>query len=261
VSKKLLAVIIVVIMAVAGTLVFLMPYLPDCDPSPDPREKGLAPVITFDKQLIRINEDINFSAEGSKGPIAEYEWSIGNDTIGNNEDINHTFIEAGWYKVDLTIWSKKGKNATSSVMVGVQRPDMSRQAIYGRHGDWRLIWKSGSGMLVDVGPNIGYPTVEVSATVNNAIGKIGFELAAVNDTTWDTIYEESTIAAGSVSFTHTLQSQDFTENTTSLFCILWVDEGRHGGFVMDVDAVYPFDDLALPNDEVTEESLSGTPGP
>ena len=54
-----------------------------------------------------------------------YSWDFGDDSSGesgNDDDIAHTFEEAGTYSVDLTVTDSSGQSASDSVDITVDEP-------------------------------------------------------------------------------------------------------------------------------------------
>jgi PKD repeat protein len=60
---------------------------------------------------------------GGIGPYT-YSWDFGDGSVetDNDENMDHTFSEAGTYNVDLTVTDSSGRTASDSILITVEAP-------------------------------------------------------------------------------------------------------------------------------------------
>ncbi len=212
-------------------------------------EDRLVAQATATPQVIRVEEDIVFTAEGSKGDIALYSWDFGDGANATGMEANHTYEATGWFNVTLTVEGKDGKVANTSVLVGVQLQDGMNTRHVDRDRDIRPRWAHGPGILIPVGPNIAHPTTECTYDILRPVGTFTIYVDVwvydADDRAHVTnIHTQAYTATGSdIHFIHTVEPEDLPDEVAvnrsmvHLFCM--IDQGRWGGTDMSLETVFP----------------------
>jgi uncharacterized protein (UPF0333 family) len=130
---------------------------------------GLKAVASSTETLVRTNQAVIFSAEGSTGHIERYFWQFGDGNTDNGTEVSHAFEMGGWYNVTLTVFCPEGNNDSAVVSVGVQPEDQHNTRDLGRDRDVRPLWAHGYGLLGDVGPHVAPPISTLEYDVIRAI--------------------------------------------------------------------------------------------
>jgi len=81
--------------------------------------------FTYSPENPVVNQTITFNASSSYGPdgnIMNYEWDFGDGNVTNitEEIINHSYLEAGSYKVTLTVTDDDGATNSTTKIITVQ---------------------------------------------------------------------------------------------------------------------------------------------
>ncbi|MEJ8569340.1 PKD domain-containing protein [Elongatibacter sediminis] len=78
-----------------------------------------------------VNNDCSFDAGGSSdadGVIVDYQWSLGDGTVGEGQAIEHTYADEGTYSVSLTVSDDDGLSADRTHTVTVSLPNQPPEA-------------------------------------------------------------------------------------------------------------------------------------
>jgi len=76
---------------------------------------------------------VSFNASNSSdsdGTIVSYAWDFKDGAIGTGQTINHTFISAGSYNVELTITDNKGATGLDTKTIIVTTPEPTPETIF-----------------------------------------------------------------------------------------------------------------------------------
>lgn len=188
-----------------------------------------------------MGEDINFTAENSKGEIKHYSWDFGDGNTSNNLSSNHVFEAPGWYNVTLTISNDNGKDE-STMLIGIQREDWLRVNEIGRERSLTPIGVGGAWAIIM--PNIGTPTIEIQCILENAVGDVGLWIEAQTITHGETVHMESTTAFGEdLTFYYTVNPEDLPPDTTLVNAYVLINAGRIGAATVTIEAFFPMEDL------------------
>ena len=97
---------------------------PPCCPPPPPTcgcavtGPLCAHIFGGNKHVCR-NQEAEFSALGSTGPIVEYRWDFGDGATETGFKVYHAYSRPGTYTVTLTVIDAEGNTATDSIKVFV----------------------------------------------------------------------------------------------------------------------------------------------
>jgi PKD repeat protein len=212
-------------------------------------EEKLVAQATATPQVIRAEEDIIFSGEGSKGDIVLYNWDFGDGTNATGIETSHTYEMTGWFNVTLTVEGKDGKVANATVLVGVQLEDGMNTRHVDRDRDLRPMWAHGPGILIPVGPNVAHPTTECTYDILRPVGTFTIYVDiwvydADGRAHVTSVHTQAYTATGSdIQFTYTVEPEDLPDEVAMnrsmvhLFCM--IDQGRWGGTDMSLETVFP----------------------
>ena len=211
----------------------------------------LIAVAQTDTSIVRTDELIAFSSEGSKGDIEGVLWNFSDGNTSDERNPSHSFEDAGWYKVTLIIQGNNGKQANASLMIGIQHEDEETERTVGR---WIVIdpnAQSGPAHSVKVGPNIADPTVAISINLDQPFGTFIF---SIDITYWlqdDTreqreIHKETaTLTGGSYLFQYTVGPSDLPDEVSGGYAVLsasaQIDQGICQGAVFSLASQFPMD--------------------
>ncbi len=215
-------------------------------------EEGLRARASASGTLFRTNEEVAFSAEGSRGNIHAYFWEFGDGYGMNGSEVSHAFEMGGWYNVTLFVENEKGKVVNDTVSVGIQPEDMHNTRDLGRDRDVRPRIAHGYGLLGDVGPHIAPPTSTLEYDVIRAAGTfyIYVEVWVYSGDRYETIElhrEEHTMTGGDLHFSYTVEPEDLppeaATNYTRVHVTTMIDQGRWASSEIRVDVLFPFEEL------------------
>lgn len=223
--------------------------------SDDTSRNKLTAIIESDKTIGRVGEGFNFTAENSKGEISNYQWDFGDSNISNGLNTNHSYEISGWYNVTLNIEDESGKIANSTMVIGVQRNDVTFDGESGRIRDLNPSSQTGNGFGIAIGPNIDQPTIEVTGVIHQAIGRFDFQIYVqtnLPDDNWDIqlIHEESLQGTGGdIVFSYIVEPIELNENvqkySSEIDIVLFIDQGRWGSVEMYLNAVFPMEVITI----------------
>jgi hypothetical protein len=218
---------------------------------------ALKAVASATPSTAMVGGDVSFSAAGSRGDIATYQWDMGDGTVLDGSEVVHAFELGGWHNVTLTVFTEGGRSANATVPVGVQPEDVHAVRELGRDRDVRPMWGHGPGLLGTIGPHIGPPTAELRYHVVRAFGTfdVNVEVWVRSGDGYETerLYGESLTMTGSdLDFTYTVSPDDLPDaaatNESMVHMYAIIDQGRWGGgeITVDVEFPIPIEDIAEP---------------
>jgi hypothetical protein len=219
---------------------------------------SLKAVATAGSQMVRTNDEVTFTGEGSIGNIETYEWDFGDGTIETGMDVVHAFEDGGVHNVTLNVSTPKGASSQDVVQVLVQLEDVHATRDLDRDRDVRPLWMHGPGLLGQVGPNIGSPISVLEYHVQRAAGtfQIFVEVWIYEGDTYrvERLHEEQRTMTGSdLDFTYTVEPEDLPPETESnesrVHIYAMIDQGRWAGGQIVVDVQFPFEELVADQPE------------
>jgi hypothetical protein len=208
-------------------------------------------IITADNTVCRIGGTINFTANGSKGDINALIWDFGDGSGSGNPDVVHEYESCGWYNVTLTVIGKDGSKDVSVLPVGVQQRDYNGDRDFGRISNRGRSSRTGTGVDIDVGPNIGDPTVDGTFRIQRAFGTFQLEVYLRIDRLGTLIVRDEQMGTGGdLTFTFSMSPDDFPPecrtNRSEVDVTMWVDQGTWSGGSFVVTCAFPFEGLEAP---------------
>jgi len=220
-------------------------------------QKNLKAIPNSDKEIARVGERINFTAENSEGGIKSYFWDFGDGNTSTETNPSHIFYTSNWYNVTLTIESKSGKKANSILIIGIQYNDILSEGESGRARNFMPGRGITSSHAVEIGPNIGNPTTYVQSEIYTAVGELDYRISAYRE--WidddgnyhhssETIYSESTSTTGEdVQFNYVIRPDELPEFghilTSGIEVSVHCSKGRWEGVVHTINAAFPMENL------------------
>jgi hypothetical protein len=87
----------------------------------EPPVAGAAP----DSQTVILGEEACFDGSGSYDPdgeIVDYQWDFGDGSAGTGATVCSTYVNAGFFRVELTVTDDQGESASDTVTLTVQTP-------------------------------------------------------------------------------------------------------------------------------------------
>lgn len=240
---SLVVVIMVIIVLIAGINYSLT----------SPSKETLEAVSEADKKFARVGEQINFTAKNSKGDIKSYLWEFGDGTTSNEVSLSHVYENSDWYNVTLIVEGKNGKEVNSTLLIGIQRNDTFEEGESGVILALRQGIGRGYMVVVEVGPNIGQPTIETRANVYTAVGLLEFTIEIeweLSDEEFDSleIYTETIVAGGEdVQFIYNVMPDEIPEEVqiypseAQVGVICW-EGGWENALILE-NAFFPIENL------------------
>jgi PKD repeat protein len=207
--------------------------------------------ITTNKSLTYAYEDINFFGDHSKGDIKSFLWYFGDGNSSKEKNPIHSFNISGWYNVTLTVIDSKQKTDNSTILIGIQRCNISSPDISPRHG--RNIRGSPEQWFdsIFIGPNIRNPDVNIKITLNNPVGTFEIRIFVsyiVNGT-------QSSLLLHSQNITLMQQMYEFSKKVESKDIPIGADKFLSGiviikgecSFTIKMEAFYSLNNCSPPS--------------
>ena len=243
-KKKLLAItsVIVIVIAIIGFYISRAEF---------GVEEEFEVMIDVDKTIARIGETINFSAERCKGDIASYNWNFGDGNTSSEKSPSYFYEKPGWYNVSLVCTKPSSIEESKYVTIGIQRQDKTeiaeegfKRALLPRNGE-------GFGTYLEIGPNIGNPTVDIKCEIYNPIGSMEFIITywIYDDTaSFGVIYGDTPVGTGNdiiIEYTVSFDELpiEIQSNVSDLVIDVYLFSGQWDGIKIVTNAVFPTDNL------------------
>ena len=118
-NTKLLAIIVIAIMLMAtmGAASMLL------EPDEKKDEYVLRADIETDQMVVKVYDEVTFSANGSEGEIVSYLWDFGEGDVVRGVTATREFPESRYYNIYLTVTDSKGDQDISKVNITVLNYD------------------------------------------------------------------------------------------------------------------------------------------
>ena len=148
-------------------------------------------IITVENKISRVGDGVLLDAGNSSGEIKEYLWDFGDGNTSTNVSEVHYYEVPGWYTVSLTVYGRDGQRSNATAVVGIQQEDYVIDRNLDRNV-WLFTGRFGTGALLEAGPNIGNPTIELTIHLEGAVGNLGCSLHLDGDV----FFQETFLATG-----------------------------------------------------------------
>jgi hypothetical protein len=214
-------------------------------------QNNLKAVAEADREIVRVGESINFTAENSKGEIKSYYWDFGDGTSSKEVSPSHVFENPKWNNVTLIIEGKNNKKANSTLHIGIQCYDIFEEGESGVI----VALRTGLGYVVtsEIGPHIGKPTIETEADVITAVGLIDFAVDLVwhessEQTNRSEVYSESvTVIREDIHFSYNVMPNDIPDEIQKYPSEVWVSvvcwEGGWENAIIKQNVIFPVENV------------------
>ena len=214
-------------------------------------ESELIAVAIADRPVVRTDEVISFSSEGSMGDIEGVLWNFSDGNTSDERNPSHSFEDAGWYNVTLVIQGNNGKQTIASLRIGIQHEDEETERTVGRWSNTNPSSKSGPAHSIKVGPNIADPNIAISINLDRPLGTFIFN---IDITYWlpddtreqrEIHTETATLTGDSHLFQYTVGPSDLPDEVSGGYAILstsaQIDLGTCQGAVFSLASQFPMD--------------------
>ena len=208
-------------------------------------------VIDVETDIVRVGEVLNFLGDESIGIIKLYHWDFDDGNSSNEKNPSHIYSVSGWFNVTLMAKGQDSESDSTSILVGVQRPDESKSNSRGFARAWRRDIGAIIDAGIDIGPNIGNPTCEININVMSLFGigriEIGINIDdPIQGVIWISLFEEQYNNVGdNIDLNYQIQSSDIPieviKNQAIILTYFQLEEGRDGGGSVDMSVTYPID--------------------
>jgi hypothetical protein len=244
-SKKkrlaiVISIVIILIVAIFGTSAILDRSM----------SSEVTAVILVDDEVIHVDEMISFDGSNSSGEIASYEWDFGDGSVSNEAQPTHQYERPGWYNVTLHVISQDGDNDTATTTIGVQYEDIVGTMIIDRM--YNIRGQKSRVYNWDIGPNVGNPTAEIDVALNSVVGRFYVYVSIFwNGDEHSNIFSDHVMGTGS-SYSQSISiiPDDIPEGVALsdgfIYFEMMIDEGYWSGGTVDIQCIFPTDDLSPP---------------
>lgn len=210
-------------------------------------------VAQADRTIVRTDELVTFSSDGSEGDIHKVEWNFSEGNTTDELNPSHAFEFPGWYNVTLTVKGDSGGKSSSSITIGVQHQDNEASRVVDRSVHIRRSSRSGPCHSLFFSSCIGIPTVKVTFDISRASGVFG---AIIDTRYWDSsgemqrqdlVDEEFMTFGGNYIYERILEPNVLPhgllgQNGAVDACIV-IDEGKWESVEIRIEAIFPMDGL------------------
>jgi len=213
-------------------------------------QSSLHAMIEISGTHYRLSEFITFDANGSGGDIVEYHWEFGDGNYSNEKVTQYQYQFPGHYQVTLIVNGSDKTTDDANVNINVQRDD------FVHHEDLdRNVWFGnghfGVGKQIDIGPNIGNPSIDVEAKLENVVGKIGITIwLEYNDDRFDFSETAYTVANRDFTISVHIEPNELPTEMEGIYStmdvFIWVDEGQWSRGTLDIYTIFPSESDDLP---------------
>ena len=216
-------------------------------------ERYLEAIITPNKSIAYAYEEITFFGDHSKGNIKSYSWNFGDGNSSNEKNPFHSFNISGWYNITLTVIDSKQRTDNSTIIIGIQRCNISSPDISPRFG--RNIRGTPEQWLDDIYiyPNIKNPDVNVEIFLSNPVGTFEIKIVTryiINGTNYylQLFSQNITLVQQTYRFSRNFESKDIPMGTDAFSAGIAIIKGECS-FTIDMNAFFSLNDCSPPSTE------------
>ena len=249
-SRKLLLVIGIV----AGVIIATALSVPSIiETFAKPGGTDLVAMARADKEIAYAGENVSFNSSGSIGDITNYTWNFSDGNSSSVPDPFHSYEIPGWYNVSLTVVGRSGGTSSCQLRIGIQHKNESDDFHGPREYDIRPNRGQGYSLELDVGPNIGNPTLAVNIDLVNGVGTFVLQIFVLirnPDGTGraETLYAEGiTLMRENYHFNHTYQPDELPSNTSinssEANADIFIDQGTWSEAMGSMSADFPITEI------------------
>lgn len=205
-------------------------------------------MILVDNEMLRVGETFTYDGGNSMGDIKSYSWDFGDGNTSSNKTGTHSYDLAGWYDINLTVFGHDKQKSNATIVVGVQQIDNRVERNFDRNV-WLFSGRFGTGATLEVGPNIGNPSLLLEFHLEGAVGNIGYTLWLDQDGRHSQLCEESfTATGGAFDFSKRFEAWDLPleiqSTNTNIDVHIWIDEGKWSSGSLIYESTFPFENLS-----------------
>ncbi len=220
------------------------------------QDEELIAVAQSDRAIVRTEELVTFSSDGSKGDIKRVEWNFDDGNHSDERNPTHAYEFPGWYNVTMTLKSESGLVVNTTVVIGVQHLDTATSRTLGR--DWDVQRSGGGGPCDSMFFNkyIEVPQITVTFDMTRAFGTY---IALIEARYYDSedqmhhaelVREEFTVTGGNYQYTRTIDGSElplvlFNSHGAIDTCAL-IDQGKWESIEIRMAATFPMEGLEPP---------------
>ncbi len=203
--------------------------------------------VSADRAVVRLEEPLNFSSEGTLGDIKTYLWDFGDGNTSTTSDASHTYGWPGLYNVTLTVFDSDDQTDSATLRVGVQLPDIHDVHEKDREVELRPRIMTGTGASGAIGPNIGDPAVEVRIQVVRPVGtfELKVEIRYLVEGQSDVTIETRSISATGtdINLSLNISPEDIPDDVCIYEALIIgevvIDQGTYSSMRVTIDGIFP----------------------
>jgi PKD repeat protein len=185
----------------------------------------------------------------STGNIESYHWTFGDGNNSSEKHPDHIYNQPDIFNVTLRITGKDGKNAQSTISIGIQRIDIISSESYGRRINVNPRVTYRFSMQEEIGPNIGKPTVLAECNIIDGLGEFEFSIEIwiwdSNENLIDVLFPYSETYSGrnaNIQFQYDAQPDELDariqRNRTDIYATLRLIQGTWNDASIDLAISY-----------------------